>query len=358
MLLKAVFLLVGTTIGAGIFALPYSFLVSGPVISVLGLLFLTLITTSLNLFYAQIILKTKGDHQLAGYASIWLGPRAKKIALVAIILSCYGALFAYVVLGGDFLALIFSHQPTFYHSLLFFLAGSIIIFKGLKTISWIEEYLTFFLILLALLIPLVGIKYTQLVNLTIPATDKFAFYGPVLFSLAGLAVIPEAEEILRKKHSLLKKAIILGAVLPAIIYLVFALGILSISGAATTADALSGLIAWSPGLVKVGAVVGVLATFTSFISLTNVIKEVFYRDLGIDRKRAISLALLPLAPAVFLAPIWFLTIVSWSGSITVGLAGIIICSIAIKAVAHRPWQKITLAMIIFVLALGMLAAIV
>ena len=299
MFFKAVFLLVGTTIGAGFFALPYVFSLSGPTISIIGLIVLTAVTLTLNLFYTRTILKTKGDHQLPGYAKHWLGKKGKKLALLAITLSTSGALFAYVILGGNFLSLYFNHEPSIYHSLLFFLLGSVFILRGIRSISKIEEYLTLILIILAVGIPLSGIKSFQIENLKIVPISKLAFYGPVLFSLSGLAVIPEIEETLRKKRHLLSRAVALGTIIPAVVYLIFGLGVFLISGAATTVDALSGLVAWSPRLVKIGALIGILATFTSFLSLGNVLKEVFYRDLKMAPKTAVNLALLSPFLAVF-----------------------------------------------------------
>ncbi len=353
MFFKAVFLLVGTTIGAGLFALPYVFLLSGSTISIIGLIVLTVITLTLNLFYVRTILKTKGDHQLPGYAKHWLGGKGEKLALLAITLSTSGALFAYVILGGDFLSLYFNQAPSVFHSLLFFLLGSMFVLRGIKSISKIEEYLTLILIILAVGIPLSGIKFFQIENLKIVPTSKLAFYGPVLFSLSGLVVIPEIEEILRKKRHLLPKAVFLGTLIPAIVYLIFGLGIFLISGGATTIDALSGLIAWSPKLVKAGALIGILATFTSFLSLSNVLKEVLYRDLKISSKASSHLALLPAFLAVFASTGWFLGIISLTGSLTIGLTGVVVCAISLKANGEKNWHKTVLYAISFFLVAGM-----
>jgi len=355
MFFNAIFLLVGTTIGAGFFSLPYVFSLSGPLISVLGLIGLTAITLIINFFYAQTILKTKGDHQLPGYAKKWLGSKGQKLALLAITLSTSGALFAYIILGGDFLSLYLNQPPSIHHSLLFFLLGSIFVLRGVKSISKIEEVLTLVLVLLALAIPLSGIKFFEIENLKIVPTSRLAFYGPVLFSLSGLAVIPEIEEVVRNKRKLLTRVVILGTIIPAIVYLVFGLGVFLISGAATTADALSGLVAWSPELVKAGALIGILATFTSFISLSNVLKEVFYRDVKLSPKLATLLALVPSFVATFASSRWFLQVISLTGSITIGLSGIVVCLISLKANGEKSWHKPVLYVAILILLLGMIS---
>ena len=356
MFFKAVFMLVGTTIGAGFFALPYVFSLSGPTVSIIGLIVLTAVTLTLNLFYTRTILKTKGDHQLPGYAKHWLGKKGKRLALLAITLSTSGALFAYVILGGDFLSLYFNQRPSIFHPLLFFLLGSVFILRGIRSISKVEEYLTLALVILAIGIPLSGIEFFQFENLEIVPTSRLAFYGPVLFSLSGLAVIPEVEEILRKKRHLLSKVVFLGTIIPAVVYLIFGLGVFLISGAATTVDALSGLIGWSPKLVKIGALVGILATFTSFLSLGNVLKEVFYRDLKVSSRTASHLALLPAFLAVFASTGWFLEIISLTGSITIGFTGVVVCAVSLRANGERAWQKVVLYLVSLFLIVGMATA--
>jgi hypothetical protein len=183
-------------------------------------------------------------------------------------------------------------------------------------------------------------------------SNRLEFYGPILFALAGMGVIPEVEEVLRKKRRLLSRAIVIGTVLPALIYLIFSLGVVGISGATTTADTLTGLLVWSPTIVRLGAVLGVLTTFTSFISLANVVKEVFYRDLGQSKEAALFLSLAPVFLAVWIAPGWFLKIISLTGSLAIGLVGIIICLMAQKAVALTTVKKWLVWLIAVVLLFG------
>jgi hypothetical protein len=166
-------------------------------------------------------------------------------------------------------------------------------------------------------------------------------------------VIPEIEEVIRSKRKLLIKVVFAGTIIPAVVYLVFGLGVFLISGAATTTDALSGLVAWSPKLVRTGALVGILATFTSFLSLSNVLKEVLYRDVKTNPKLAKILSLSPSFVAIFASSRWFLQTISLTGSITVGFSGIIVCLISLKANGEKAWHKPILYLAIAVLFLGM-----
>jgi len=351
---KAVFLLTGTIIGAGIFALPYSFLLSGFWPSVFGLLALGLLTLILNLFYSRVILKTDGDHQLGGYTKIYFGERWGRLASLAIIFSTTGALFAYIILGGQFFSLIFGQSQNLIYRLLFFCLGATFFLRDFKTLSQINSILTIFLIALALAFPIFGFKFFNWDNLMIPGTKIFAFYGPVLFAFSGTAVIPEVEEVLRTKHKFLNLAVVMGTLIPIIIYFLFGFGVLAISGGFTTVDALSGLLAWSPTLVRIGAGIGLLACLTYFISLGNVLKELFYRDFNWPENWSLFIALVIPFLAVFFNLGFFLKIISLTGTFAVGLTGIIICCLFWRL--HQNFLARFLALsLIFVLILGMAA---
>ncbi|MFH1602224.1 MAG: aromatic amino acid transport family protein [Candidatus Shapirobacteria bacterium] len=337
---RAVFLLIGTIIGAGIFALPFAFMLSGSLFSILGLVALGLVTLIINLFYAQIIVKTSGDHQLAGYVERYLGRKYKWLAVFSLFLICWGASLAYVILGGDFLGLAFGQasQPLF--SLLFWCWGAFLIWGGIKTISLVESWLSLLLVGACLLLPVLGSPFFRKENLILPAQSSFAFCGPALFALSGLSVIPEAEEILRKKRSLLPLAIFWGVLIPVVVYLVFVLGILGVSGGATSVDALSGLLYYSPALVKIGALAGVLATFTSFLSLGNVLRELFFQDLKWSVKSARFWAVFSSLPAVCLPLFYFLPIISLTGSLAIGLASFLVLFIFLKRFAQSLPEKL------------------
>jgi len=348
---RAVFLLVGTVIGAGIFSLPYVFSLSGVIFSVLGLVGLTVVVLAINLFYLRIITATNGDHQLPGYGERYLGEWGKNLGILFILLSCWGALLAYVILGGDFLALLFGQQSSFFHSFLFWSWGVLLFWQGLSSMTAIGGWLTGLLILLAIAMPLLGNGYFQKSNLVLLPLKPFAFYGPLLFSLSGMAVIPEVEEVLRSRRRLLPRAVVLGMLIPGFVYAIFGFGVWAISGAVTTVDALSGLLAWSPILVKVGAVIGFLATFTSFLSLTNVVKEVFLRDLGRQEKTAKAIAVFLSFPATFLSLKYFLPLISLTGALAVGGGGILILIIFLKKFA-RSWSERLLAWLVLLVLLG------
>ncbi len=119
-LARAIAVLVGTTIGAGIFALPHVIAQAGLAIGLTYLLGLGILNLLLNIIYGEVILCTTGDHQLTGYAQIYLGKKGKALATAAMFFSLYGALLAYLIKIGQFLALIFGLPSPLLFSVLFF----------------------------------------------------------------------------------------------------------------------------------------------------------------------------------------------------------------------------------------------
>ncbi len=71
--------LVGTIVGAGILGIPYVISKAGLWYGFLIILFLGLAFLLLNLFGGEVVLRTKKQFQLTGYAGKYLGPTGKRL---------------------------------------------------------------------------------------------------------------------------------------------------------------------------------------------------------------------------------------------------------------------------------------
>ena len=334
---QGVFLLVGTVMGAGIFALPFSFSLSGLIPGILGMGLLAVVMIVLNLFYLQVIISAKGDHQLAGYTQKFLGKKWAKLALVINLFSLNAAVLAYIVLGREFLALVFAQLPSFWHSLCFWLWLFLLFWQGFHFLVKVESFFVAGLVLLILLICFLLSRFINLSNFSLIGSRPFFFWGPTLFALTGFSVIPEVEEVLREKRKLLPKVIIVGGLIPFLVYLLFSLTVWGISGTVTTVDALSGLVVFSPLLVRLGALVGLLALTTSYLSLANIIKETYFRDLKIESNLAKFLAVIPSLIGVILPAQGFIKIISLTGTVALAVAGVLISLMFIKVKPKYRW---------------------
>ncbi|MBI2624839.1 MAG: hypothetical protein HYW70_00670 [Candidatus Nealsonbacteria bacterium] len=327
--IKTFSVFVGTIIGVGIFGLPYVALKAGFPTTLIYLLFLFLIAVFLHIIYGKVAVGTKELHRLPGYVGEYLGPAWKNLSFFIIGLGLVGALLAYLIIGGGFLNSIFSSYfggNFLIYTLFFFISGSYLIFRGIKAISLIElPILAAFYTILALFFwkarPFIDPSYFKGVNL------KFSFlpYGPILFSLWGLSVIPELKEMLEGRMESLKKVIIAGILVSAVTYLAFIFVVFGSSGPLTSEDAISGLgNIFGSNTIKLGFLFGVFTAFDSFVILGLTLKKIFQYDFGVSHKTAFLLTILmPLA--LFLAGIRrFIDVIGFTGAVAIGSEAIIV----------------------------------
>ncbi len=363
-LLQATATLIGTAIGAGILGIPYAVAQAGVLVGLGSLILLSGVVLLLNLMYGEVILRTKGDHQLAGYAQIYFGHVGEVLATIASLVGIYGALLAYIIKGGEFLTFIFGANPLLC-SLLFAFLGSILVLIGLKALSGVEIFLTLGIIGLVILLFFVAHSQISLANYAPLVVSEFHLlllpYGVILFALHSASVIPEVEEILRHEHTLFKKAIILGTLIPACAYLLFTLTVLGISGGVTSDDAITGLVKFLPAWISIGgALLAVFAMATSFLTLGYVLRETYYRDWGVNKYVAWAISCLVPVALFFLVSHDFIKVLGTTGAITGSLTGIIVLVIYSKVRKQgerRPEYKLNIPWFLqvflgFILVLG------
>jgi len=325
--------LVGTTIGAGIFGIPYVVVKIGFLAGVFYLLILGFLVLLLNLIYGEVILRTPGDHQLIGYGEIYLGKLGKTLAVLSLFVGLYGALLAYFIKVGEFLALILNLPSSLFFSLLFFVFVSLAVFLGLRIVSFIEGVLVVLLLGLIGLIGILGAGKIVVNNFSgLNLSFLFLPYGVILFALSGSSVIPEMEEILRQKHDKLKKSVIVGSLIPLFVYLLFTTVVVGVSGVLTSDDAISGLVYFLPSwITKLGAILGVLTMSSSSLALGYVLREVWFRDFGLPKTLAFCLASFPSLILFLSGAKSFIRVLEITGALMGGLTGVLIIALFLRA---------------------------
>ncbi len=279
----------GTIIGVGLFALPYLTLKVGPFVMFGYFLFLGGVAILIHSFFGELAIKTKDFIRLPGFCRHYLGVWGYRIALISGILGMFGACLAYLIIGGEFLMAIgnsFFNQNILFYTFIYFALGAFIIFFGIKIIDLIQlsGLILFFLSLIVIFIK--GFPFLDLSHFSINEIDSsnlFLPYGIILFSLWGLSLIPEAEEMLGKEKHLLKKIIPISIIIPIIIYLFFVFIVLGIMGENTTESSLIGLQEFLGKEISfIILFFGVLTTFTSFVALGLTLKKIFWYDLKLN----------------------------------------------------------------------------
>ncbi|MEK7627479.1 MAG: aromatic amino acid transport family protein [Patescibacteria group bacterium] len=303
--------LAGTIIGLGMFGIPYVAMKSGIWLTLGYILILGLITFLLHAMYLEITLRTKESHRFPGYVEIYLGKKWKHFSFLLGIVGASGSLLIYTIVGGEFINILIGPvfgNSVFWSGIAFFVFGSYMIIRPFRDIGKIEAICTVLMVAAVFWFLAKGIfgGYANYDNFSSINWDEwFLPYGVILFAMGGFSMIPSLENILDKEIKKgerihFGKIAFWGTFIPMIVYAVFAVAVLGITGAGTSEEALTGLQGvFGNGLVKIAALIGFLALFTSFIAIGNDLKRNFTDDYRLPNLMSVVLTLFP-PLAVFL----------------------------------------------------------
>ncbi len=337
--LYAVSTIIGTTIGAGIFGLPYVVAQSGFFPGIFLLIFLGTIMLLVCLIYGEITLRTKKKHRLVGYAKKYLGKNGKRTALFASLFFLYGSILAYIIISGQFLNSLLANYlggSEFIYSLIAFAFASVGIYFGLRVIEKIEFLMTILLLAVMALIFARGLPFIQTSNLlTFDPSQSFLPFGVILFSIGAMSAIPELEHILKKDQKRIKEAIFFGTFIPKVLYIIFILVIVGVSGASTSKEAFLGFHAIiGNGVITIGLIFGILAISTSLLMIGVNLKEMFMYDYGVRKSLAWFMTCFFPLVIFILGMRDFIQVINFVGGIAGGLSGILVILIYLKILAN------------------------
>lgn len=323
--------LTGTIIGVGLFSLPY--ITSQVGIWTMSAYFLILgfFILLIHYFYVDVALATPDFLRLPGYAKIHLGNWAKNVASSTLIFGSIGSLLAYLIVGGEFLQSLLSDffgGSVFFYTILYFILGAVSILIGVKAVTKIEFWGLFLFLIVLVFLFFKGFHLVKVENLFVGGSgikNIFLPFGPVIFSLWGATMIPEIEEIMIGNKKNLKKVVLISILISALVYAVFTIFVLGISGGQTSESALTGLIGFlGKGFLTLGFFFGFLATFTSFIAVGLYLKNSLHYDFKINK--TLSCFLVCFVPLfLFLIGLQsFITVISFVGGVLLGIEIILI----------------------------------
>jgi len=330
--------LLGTMIGAGIFALPQIIMLSGWVAFSLELFFLALILAYVHNLYARVLYKSE-EKNLLGLLRDRLGRGWFYLGVIAIFGGILAALTAYLILGSEFLRHIWPGLSYLDAVGIFWLLSSLPLFFRNRTFFTLESLGA---ILMAIIILGLGAYGFVGKEIRLPQVGPFSFilpFGPLIFALAGWTAVEPIVKTLGKT----KKATLffLGSILVSLLYLLFVFGILR-SAAKITPDTISGL-AWSPEALLILGILGLFAIWTSYLPSALEIKNSLKfahlpKGLGF-----MVFLILPLALIIF-GINNFLAVVSVGGGIFIALEYLLILVLGLKVLKPKIWER---ALIIF-----------
>lgn len=328
---KAIFLQFSGIVGAGIFALPFVLYNSNFYFSSSLLISTAIVMVLLNFFYISIISDTSGDHQLPGYAQIYLGPLPKILSLLTLGFLCFGGLIAYTKLAATFLNQILPALSVPVLALFFIILVGFFHLRKLNSCKSIFQLLPIINLFIILILFLFSFN-SSIPNLNLQ-TPQISYFGSIIFALSGFTIIPELEETLRysqKKKLLLHLASLFGVLLAVIVYLIFSYSVIRVSGSGITSDAVVGVFKNNLVLGYFLIFFGLMTVFKAALNLIFVLKEIFFRDFKKSENISYTLSIVISFLVLFFINIPFIKIISFVGAISTLFSALIICLIYSK----------------------------
>lgn len=329
---QAVAVMVGYTIGVGIFSLPYLIERGGVITFLVFIVLLGFAQYLVQLIYANLIIVTKNFHRLPGYVGIYLGNKGKLAVFIAGLIGDGGALIAYIIITGIFLnqllGPIFGGSPFIYSSISFGVEA-VIVFFGISMIARSELVMSALLIMVVAMVVFKGSGHISFDNYV--ALDwKYLLlpYGAMLVALDGGGSLPIVGRLVDKNPEKFKSVIRFNLLITFFITLIFPLAVVGITGIGTSKDALTGLEAvLGSGIMTIALLFGVLCMATSVLGVAESIRETLSWDFKINRHLAWAATIIVPYSLFVLGVNNLVSVISFIGAVGGGFCMIMLISV-------------------------------
>jgi amino acid permease len=330
--------LIGAVIGAGLFVLPHFLKEGGWLTFLICLIIFGGGMILCHLLLAEIILRTKKRKYFTGYVGKYLGERARRLSFLYLFPGLVGALLVYMLMVGQFLFLFgqpWLKIPPFYGSLALLVFASLLVFRKEKMLLKTQSASSFFLaVILLATIGYAAFKINPDSLIAFGKSFPLGLPGIIFFSLTGWNALPMMARILTTPENKKKMGAIilfsLGGV--ALLYFLFSLALTSLGVDIINWSQIDYLSVSSFYLVKVLALIGLIAGAASFFSLGNYLKNSLVVDYHFPNRLAIGATILaPLLLYLLLGSGHLLSLMGIVGAFLGSLQGGIILLIFLKA---------------------------
>ncbi len=225
-LLGGILLIVGTSIGGGMLALPVSTAEAGMLNSIVFLILCWMVMTVGAFLVLEVNLRLPPGSNMVSMAKATLGLPGQIIAWVTYLLLLYTLLAAYISGGSDvfngLLQKAHLNLPSWATSLLFTALFSFIIYSGIRAVDYVNRGLMF---------GKLGV-YLLLVVIISPHIDIAALHGGSLRAITGslmillasfgfASIVPSLRDYFADDIPALRKVILLGSLIPLLCYIVW-----------------------------------------------------------------------------------------------------------------------------------------
>lgn len=234
-LLGGILLIVGTTIGAGMLALPVATAQLGFWGSIVLLVGCWSIMTTCAFLFLEVNLWLPANTNLISMVGVTLGKPGQVVAWCAYLLMLYSILSAYIAGGGDLFHYLLSLRginiSLSSSAILFTVLFGVVVYFGIRAVDYVNRGLMLgkmgaFLVLILLIIP-----FVTTVNL---GSGEFRhIISPTSISVTVVAftcamIIPSLRTYFGDDVKSLRKAILIGTIIPLICYIAWDMVIMGV----------------------------------------------------------------------------------------------------------------------------------
>ncbi|OGV18640.1 MAG: hypothetical protein A2X47_07265 [Lentisphaerae bacterium GWF2_38_69] len=382
----SVFMIMGTEIGAGVLALPILIAHVGVYVGSIILIFVWALMLYTALMLCEANDTFTGNASFASIARKFLGRKGKGFMIIVFWITLSSIAMAYISAAGSTFNSILS-IPEGFTSTVFVIIFGICVIIGTKTVDYVNRVLLSLKLLAFLLVIIILFSALKIVNLTPSGTvtSIISSFPAIVTAFILHNIIPTIRSYLDYDHKALKKVVIIGSLIPLILYILWVTAIIgnipshgpnsfeiliSEGKSANVGDLLNLLSVNTKNLLIRNSIdfVATISVTTSFlgtsISLYHFTQDFFgHKDTNISTHFIIPIILTFIIPLmiVLLFPNIFIITLSYAGlgaTILFALIPIIIMRILIKA-GHEFSMKILrnqfLLALAFMIGLGVIA---
>lgn len=277
-----ILLIVGTSIGGGMLALPVSTAEVGFTNSIFFLVMCWLIMTIGALLILEVNLRLPAGSNMVSMAKSTLGLPGQIVAWIAYLLLLYTLLSAYISGGSDvmngLLQKIDINLPSWSTTLLFTSIFSLIVYGGIRAVDYVNRGLMFgklgvYILLVIIISPHINPSFLN-------GGSSKAITGSLMIlvtSFGFASIVPSLREYFQDDTATLRKVILLGSLVPLICYIIWdavIMGVVERDGTAglmalmSSDHATSGLTDALSGVVHSQWITGFFGFFTSICMIT------------------------------------------------------------------------------------------
>lgn len=346
-------IMAATTIGAGIFALPYTVQKAGWGTSFLYWTALVALVIFCHNLYWRVLDQGHGKRFL-GLLQQQKSRTVFSLGFIAIIFGLLLTLLAYLVLAGSFFTLFFPGLDRSLGVLCFWLLGSLPLLFGAKRLLNLEFLGTVFIfgIVTFLFGRSIFNGFTP-PDIEVFTPDFLLPFGPLLFALAGWTAIEPAHDVEngQGEQGSAFRGLAWGTLFSVLTYAMFILAIL-ISGGEVTSDTISGLAHWPLWQQSLLGGLGILVLITSYVPIAWEIKTAIQEHVALHPLCGLFLALFGPITLFFFGLTSFFLVISLTGGLFSSLQYIFILFLGWRLVPLSSREKmiIWIAGFIFLLA--------